>query len=152
MIQIVWEFIVKEATVDRFLRAYGPDGAWSRLFQEYPGFLGTTLLRDEENPRRFLTIDIWETGSQHKRMLTHAKAQYSDLDEALADLTESEDEIGIFETLPNVSVRASQREPRQGTRDPKSEPPNKEMKPTSVERTGGSQLSPRCSPDTEAAE
>jgi heme-degrading monooxygenase HmoA len=106
MIQIVWEFIVKEAAVDRFLRAYGPDGAWSRLFQEYPGFLGTTLLRDEENPRRFLTIDVWETGSHRKRMLTHAKAQYSDLDEVLADLTESEDEIGIFETLPNVTVRA----------------------------------------------
>jgi len=100
MIQVVWEFIVKEAAVDRFLLAYGPDGAWSRLFQEYPGFLGTTLLRDVQNPRRFLTIDVWETVSHRQRMLTDAKARYSELDDALANLTESEDEIGIFETLP----------------------------------------------------
>jgi hypothetical protein len=106
MVQIVWEFIVKESAVGRFVRAYGPDGAWSRLFPEYPGFLGTTLLRDEENPRRFLTIDVWETRSHRKRMLTQAKAQYSDLDEVLADLTESEDEIGIFNTLTDATVRA----------------------------------------------
>jgi hypothetical protein len=106
MIQIVWEFIVKESAIGRFLRAYGPDGAWSRLFQEFPGFLGTTLLRDQENPRRFLTIDVWETGSHRKRMLTQAKGRYSDLDEILADLTESEDEIGVFNTLTDVSARA----------------------------------------------
>lgn len=99
MIQVVWEFIVKETTLDRFLQAYGPDGAWSRLFQEYQGFLGTTLLRDMENPRRFLTIDAWETVSHRDRMLADAKTRYSELDDGFADLTESEDEIGTFETL-----------------------------------------------------
>ncbi len=128
MIQIVWEFIVKESAVGRFLRAYGPNGAWSRLFREYPGFLGTTLLRDEENPRRFLTIDLWETGSHRKRMLTQAKAQYSELDDVLADLTESEEEIGIFDTLTDVTVSASQREPKEGERSPWHEPPNKGMR------------------------
>ena len=98
MIQIVWEFIVKEAAVERFLVAYGQAGEWSRLFQEYPGFLGTTLLRDAENPRRFLTIDAWETRGHYNRMLTQAKDEYSALDHLFADLTESEVKIGVFDT------------------------------------------------------
>jgi hypothetical protein len=103
MIQIIWEFVVKAEAVDQFERAYGPDGAWARLFQGYPGFRGTTLLRDTDNPRRYLTIDLWDTGAHRKRMLTQAKASYSDLDEALADLTESEDEIGNF-TIPAIAT------------------------------------------------
>lgn len=98
MIQVVWKFIVTEATVDRFLRAYGPDGEWSRLFQGHPGFLGTTLLRDIENPRRFLTIDAWETRGDRDRMLSLARDEYSGLDDRFADLTESEVEIGVFES------------------------------------------------------
>lgn len=105
MIQVVWEFIVKESAVGRFQRAYGPSGAWSRLFRGYPGFRGTILLRDTENPRRFLTIDFWETGGHRKRMLTEAKVPYSHLDEVLADLTESEDEIGTFSAPTDVTVR-----------------------------------------------
>lgn len=104
MIHIVWEFIVKEAAVDRFVRAYGPDGEWSRLFQGYPGFQGTTLLGDVGNPRRFLTIDAWETRSHRDRMLSLARDEYSRLDDLFADLTESEVEIGIFDSEPSTRV------------------------------------------------
>ena len=105
MIQIIWEFVVKAGAVDRFEQAYGPDGAWTRLFQTYPGFRGTTLLRDTDNPRRYVTIDLWDTSAHRKRMLTQAKTRYSDLDEALADLTESEDEIGNFTTPATATSR-----------------------------------------------
>lgn len=105
MIQVVWQFIVKERTVDRFLQAYGPDGAWSRLFREHPGFLGTTLLRDVANPRRFLTIDAWETPSHRDRMLSLARDEYSSLDDLFAGLTESEVEIGVFESEPPNEVK-----------------------------------------------
>jgi heme-degrading monooxygenase HmoA len=107
MIQIIWEFVVKAEAVDQFEQAYGPDGVWTRLFRAYPGFRGTTLLRDTDNPRRYLTIDLWDTGADRKRMLTQAKTRYFDLDEALADLTESEDEIGNF-TTPTIATSRRQ--------------------------------------------
>ncbi len=105
MIQIIWEFVVKAGAIDQFEEEYGPDGAWSRLFQAYPGFRGTTLLRDADNPRRYLTIDLWDTRAHRKRMLTHGRTRYGDLDAALADLTESEDEIGTFTTAPIATSR-----------------------------------------------
>jgi hypothetical protein len=105
MIQVIWEFVVKARAVDRFEHAYGPRGPWVRLFRAYPGYRGTTLLRDIENPRRHLTIDLWATPAARERMLAHAKARYSTLDKAFADLTESEQEIGIFSTPRAGKVR-----------------------------------------------
>jgi heme-degrading monooxygenase HmoA len=103
VIQVVWEFVVKASALDEFQRAYGPKGPWSRLFQAYPGYRGTTLLRDTENSSRFITIDVWASRPQRDRMLTEAKSEYAAIDRLLAELTERENEIGIFSNNARVS-------------------------------------------------
>src|SRR3990170_7985672 len=85
MIEIVWEYVVKDEARGQFELAYGPGGAWSKLFARYPGYRGTTLLRDTKNPRRYLTIDFWETGAQREQMLAERKAEYANLDAAFGD-------------------------------------------------------------------
>ena len=101
MVQVVWQFIVKPEAVASFEEAYGPAGAWSRLFRRHPGYQGTTLGRDTTDPRRYLTIDSWETLEQRAGMLVAAAAEYAELDRALADLTDSEAELGTFSTVPD---------------------------------------------------
>ncbi|HEY7672356.1 MAG TPA: antibiotic biosynthesis monooxygenase [Gammaproteobacteria bacterium] len=98
MIHVVWEFIVRETALDDFEQAYGPRGDWQRLFARYSGFNGTTLLRDTANPRRYLTVDSWETPADRERMLVEAAEQYAALDAAFGKWTESEAEVGIFES------------------------------------------------------
>ena len=70
MIHVVWEFVVRPSAIDAFQRAYRPNGVWCRLFQSYPGYCGTILLRDRRNPRRFITVDVWARDSDRERMLT----------------------------------------------------------------------------------
>ncbi len=105
MIEIVWEFVVKEEARGQFELAYGPGGAWSKLFARYPGFRGTTLLRDTKNPRRYLTIDFWDTLAQREQLLAERKAEYSNLDAAFANWTESRTEMGVFRVLAEATVR-----------------------------------------------
>jgi len=104
MIEIVCEFVVKEEARGQFELAYGPGGAWSKLFARCPGFRGTTVLRDTENLRRYLTIDIWDTLAQREQMLSERKAEYSDLEAAFADWTESRTEVGTFRVLAEATV------------------------------------------------
>ena len=104
MIEIVWEFVVKEEARGQFELAYGPGGAWSKLFAQCPGFRGTTLLRDTENPRRYLAIDLWDTEAQREQMLAERKAEYARMDAALGDWTESKTELGIFRVLAEATV------------------------------------------------
>jgi len=104
MIEFVCEFVVKEEARGQFELAYGPGGAWSKLFARCPGFRGTTVLRDTENLRRYLTIDIWDTLAQREQMLAERKAEYSNLEAAFADWAESRTEVGIFRVLAEATV------------------------------------------------
>jgi heme-degrading monooxygenase HmoA len=104
MVEIVWEFVVKQEFRGQFELAYGPGGAWSKLFAKYPGFRGTTLLRDKKDPRRYLTIDLWKTESQRDQALEESKAEYADLDAAFEEWTETEKELGTFSILAEATM------------------------------------------------
>jgi heme-degrading monooxygenase HmoA len=105
MVEIVWELVVKEGARGQFELAYGPGGAWSKLFARCPGFRGTTLLRDTKNPRRYLTIDFWETAAQREQALAEREAEYSALEAAFGEWTESRTEVGTFGVLAEATVR-----------------------------------------------
>ncbi|MFC2108768.1 antibiotic biosynthesis monooxygenase family protein [Candidatus Bipolaricaulota bacterium] len=105
MVEIVWTFVVKEEARGQFELAYGPGGAWSKLFARCPGFRGTTVLRDTKNPRLYLTIDVWETKAQWEQALAENKAEYSDLEAAFGEWIESKTEVGIFSVLGKATVR-----------------------------------------------
>src|SRR5688572_27223875 len=96
MIQVVWEFVVRADAVERFERAYGPQGPWARLFAAHDGFRGTVLLRDLAEPRRYLTVDSWDTALQRAAMLASARQEYDRLDRECSELTESERDLGAF--------------------------------------------------------
>jgi heme-degrading monooxygenase HmoA len=105
MVEIVWEFVVKEEARGQFELAYGPGGAWSKLFARCPGFRGTTVLRDTKNPRRYLTITLWETEAQREQALAEHEAEYSDLEAVFGEWTESRTEVGIFRVRAEATVR-----------------------------------------------
>ncbi len=104
MIEFIWEVVIKEAARGQFELAYGPGGAWSKLCAQSPGFRGTTLLRDAQNPRRYLTIDLWDTEDQREQMLVEHEAEYSSIDASFGEWAESRTEVGTFRVLAEATV------------------------------------------------
>jgi hypothetical protein len=105
MIEIICEFIVKEEARGQFELAYGPGGAWSNLFAGCPGFRGTTLLRDTKEPRRYLAVDLWDGEAQRAQALVERKDDYTNLEAAFGDWTESRSELGSFRVQAEATVR-----------------------------------------------
>jgi heme-degrading monooxygenase HmoA len=105
MIEIVWEFVVKEDARGQFELAYGPGGAWSKMFAQRPGFRGTTLLCDTKNPQRYLVIDLWDTLTQREQILAEHKEAYADLNADFAEWTETKTDVGIFRVRAEATVR-----------------------------------------------
>jgi len=105
MIEIIWEYVVKEEAQDQFRLAYGPGGAWSKLFAQSPGFQGITVLRDMKNTQRYLMIEIWKTEALRKQALAELKAEFSELETAFDEWTESKTKMGIFSVLTDATVR-----------------------------------------------
>ena len=93
----LWEFIVEARDVDEFQRHYGPRGSWAELFRQAPGYIQTLLLRDSADPRRFVTIDRWESAEAFRSFRSAFSRQYADLDSRCERLTVRENLLGEFD-------------------------------------------------------
>jgi heme-degrading monooxygenase HmoA len=97
MVRIVWEFIARADKIQEFEDYYANSGPWTAMFRRNSGYHGTVLLRDMQNPRRYLTIDRWENAALHRAMRQRCKAELEELDSAGEAFTESERHTGVFE-------------------------------------------------------
>lgn len=105
MIEVVSEVVTKAGTGGRFELVFGPGGAWSKLFSDSPGFRGTTVLRDRDNPRRYLTVDLWDSEDAHEQALADEAHAYLALETELREWVELKHELGTFRVLNRATVR-----------------------------------------------
>ena len=98
MVRIVWEFIARADKIKEFEDYYANSGPWAAMFRKNAGYHGSLLLRDMQNPRRFLTIDRWENASLHRtmreRFCTGVPGTWT---APVKYFTESERHNGVFE-------------------------------------------------------
>jgi heme-degrading monooxygenase HmoA len=104
MFLILWEFEVKPGCAQRFESAYGPEGAWTRLFRRDPSHLRTLLLKDPSRPRMYLTLDFWHSESAFRSFRNANYEAYLTLDRSTEGLTSRETHLGSFTQTANSSV------------------------------------------------
>jgi heme-degrading monooxygenase HmoA len=96
MFVVVWQFEIAEEKIPAFEAAYGPEGAWAKLFRNSPNYLGTELLRDAYIPGSYLTIDRWASESDFRAFRKDHDAEYEALDRDSDSLTSRETRIGAY--------------------------------------------------------
>ena len=74
MIAIVFRYDVRDT--ETFEDVYGPDGEWAKFFRGGPGFIGTELLRDVEEPDRYIVIDRWESIDAYNQFISEHQKEY----------------------------------------------------------------------------
>ncbi len=74
MIALVFRYEVLEA--EEFERAFGPEGDWAKFFRQGRGYIGTELLRDVDEPDRYLVIDRWESADAYNAFLAEHGDEY----------------------------------------------------------------------------
>ncbi len=105
MIEVISEFIVIDSNRGHFELAFGRGGAWGKVFGNCPGYRGTSLLRDVDNPLRYLVIDIWDSPESREDALAEIESEYSELLLAMSEWTFSRTELGTFRIQAEGTVR-----------------------------------------------
>ena len=94
MIAFVWRFRPAPGHKAAFETAYGPNGAWAKLFGLAPGYARTELLRTDDGD--YLTIDYWSSEDHWRSFQAAHRAAYEELDKQCETLTEHEAKVGLF--------------------------------------------------------
>jgi heme-degrading monooxygenase HmoA len=96
---VIWQFRPLAGAERRFEEAYGPNGAWARLFAGGEGFLRTELHRDLKDPGRYLTLDVWISKEAYGAFRAKHAAEYAAIDRECEILTAEETPLGEFTTV-----------------------------------------------------
>jgi heme-degrading monooxygenase HmoA len=96
MYAIVWTYTTRPGEADAFAEAYGPAGPWAELFNTAEGYIGAELMRCDERPDEFITIDRWESREAFVAFMGESAGAYQDLDERFSNLTLIETRLGGF--------------------------------------------------------
>jgi heme-degrading monooxygenase HmoA len=96
---VVWRYRVDPDQRAKFERAYGARGEWAKFFSQSPAWLGTELLKDDERPDEYLTIDRWESEEAYSGFLADHEDDYHKIDRRCEALTLSESRLGAFGPL-----------------------------------------------------
>ena len=98
MFVVAWEYAVRPGSESAFEALYGQQGAWVALFGEYPGYLGTELMRNLETGA-YLTLDRWRSAADYDAFQQAAAPGYAEIDARGDALTLEERRVGSY-TLP----------------------------------------------------
>jgi heme-degrading monooxygenase HmoA len=90
-------FLYETRDAESFEAAYGPDGEWARFFRDHRGYIGTELLRDVEEPGRYVVIDRWESAETYNEFLDAHRDEYMRLSDELSFNYVQELRFGTFE-------------------------------------------------------
>ena len=96
MFVVVWQFEIAEDKIAGFEAAYGPEGAWAKLFRASSDYIGTELLRDAYAPGHYLTIDRWSSEEAFRSFRKTHDAAYELLDRQCDAFTSRETRVGAY--------------------------------------------------------
>jgi heme-degrading monooxygenase HmoA len=97
VIALVFSYDVRDAVA--FEEVYGPEGEWAQFFRQGSGYIGTELLRDVEQPGRFIVIDRWESDEAYNSFVAAHRDEYMSRVDDTRYHYDQELRFGTFETV-----------------------------------------------------
>jgi heme-degrading monooxygenase HmoA len=82
-----------------FESVYGPSGEWAEFFGRGRGYVGTELLRELDNPGRYLVIDRWESREAFDQFAAEHQAEYFRRSEEAGVYYLQELQLGVYEQV-----------------------------------------------------
>jgi quinol monooxygenase YgiN len=104
MIAILWQFEVRPGHEAAFERFYGADGDWTSVNRHSRSYLGSSFLRDQTQPSRYMVVEYWSEMLVYEEHKTYNAEKMQDLEATRDELVATVEPMGVFTAL-NVPDR-----------------------------------------------
>ena len=99
MIAIMWQFDVKKGRDTEFEQLYGVDGEWTAMNRPTRSYLGTSFLRDQNRPLRYIVIEYWSEMIVYEQHRASGAGSIEHLEKRRRSLVDAVEPLGIFTAL-----------------------------------------------------
>jgi len=99
MIAVMWRFDVKPGREKEFERLYGADGEWTARNRQTRSYLGSSFLRDQNEPSRYLLVEYWSEMLVYEQHRGTRLAAIESFEELRAELVSAVEPLGIYTAL-----------------------------------------------------
>ena len=99
MIAIMWQFEVRDGRDRQFEEFYGVDGEWTAVNRHSRSYIGTSFLRDQNRPSRYLLIEYWSEMVVYEQHKAYRRDDRKALDEKRDEFVSSVEPLGVFTAL-----------------------------------------------------
>jgi heme-degrading monooxygenase HmoA len=99
MIAIMWQFDVKKGCEAEFEQLYGADGEWTAMNRQSRSYLGSSFLRDQNHPSRYMIIEYWSEMIVYEQYRNSRSAAMASFEARRTTVIESIEPLGIFTAL-----------------------------------------------------
>jgi len=99
MIAIMWQFDVKPGRETEFEQIYGADGAWTTMNRHTRSYLGSSFLRDQNLPSRYVLIEYWSEMLVYEQRRSQRSVAQAAFDLRRSTVVDKVEPLGIFTAL-----------------------------------------------------
>ena len=99
MIAIMWQFDVRNGRETEFEQLYGVNGEWTTISRHARSYLGSSFLRDQNRPSRYVVIEYWSEMIVYEQHRAYRSDAISALERRRTTLVESVEPLGVFTAL-----------------------------------------------------
>ena len=99
MIAIMWQFEVKDGREAEFEELYGVEGEWAIMNRHTRSYLGSSFLRDQNRPSRYIVIEYWSEMLVYEQHHAYRSNSMASLEGRRNALVESIEPMGVFTAL-----------------------------------------------------
>ena len=99
MIAIMWQFDVKPGREADFELLYGVDGEWTAINRKSRSYLGSSFLRDQNRPSRYIVIEYWSEMLVYEQHHKYRTNPANALETQRSALIEAVEPLGVFTAL-----------------------------------------------------
>ena len=105
MIAMAWQFELADGGQEAFERFYGADGPWTALSRQSRSYLGSSFLRDQVEPTRYLLVEDRSEMVVYQKHHANFSKEVAALEAKRDGLCLSVTPLGVFTALdiPNRS-------------------------------------------------
>jgi len=99
MVAIMWQFTVKDGHEPEFEEFFGADGEWTETNRLTRSFLGSSFLRDQNSPSRYIVIEYWSEMLVYEHHRSYRPDALVKLEERRDALVAAVEPMGVFTAL-----------------------------------------------------